>query len=160
MVARARRAASTAWPAASGYDTNHSKVFTVSTQGARRTCLTWSRAPTRSEEGGRQRGWSSSVAPMVGEVGHASGSCSEVIGCSGHASGSCSKVVGEVGHASGSCFEVIGENWLRHRELLREVRFDVIVKKATRLIGPHKTRYVVSTQLKVCHRGQKGAVLN
>jgi hypothetical protein len=28
------------------------------------------------------------VAPVVGEVGHASRSCSEVIGCSGHASGS------------------------------------------------------------------------
>jgi hypothetical protein len=95
MVARACRAASTAWPAASGCGTNHGKVFTVSTQDARRTCLTWSRAPTRSEEGGRQRGWSSSVAPMVGEVGHASRSCSEVIGCSGHASGSCSKVVGK-----------------------------------------------------------------
>jgi hypothetical protein len=32
------------------------------------------------------------AAPVVGEVGHASGSYSKVIGCSGHASGSCSGV--------------------------------------------------------------------
>jgi hypothetical protein len=49
------------------------------------------------------------AALMVGEVGHASGSCSEVIGCFDHASGSCSEVGGEVGHASGSCSEVGGE---------------------------------------------------
>jgi hypothetical protein len=42
----------------------------------------------------------------------------------------------------------------------RDVRFDIIVTKATRLIGPHKTRYAVSTQLKACHRGQHGTVLN
>jgi hypothetical protein len=45
-AARARRAASAARPAASGYDMNHDKVFTVSIQGARQTYLTWSRAPT------------------------------------------------------------------------------------------------------------------
>jgi hypothetical protein len=32
------------------------------------------------------------AAPVVGEVGHASGSYSKVIGCFGHASGSCSGV--------------------------------------------------------------------
>jgi hypothetical protein len=38
--------------------------------------------------------WRCQVAPVVGEVGHASGSCSEVIGCSDHASGSCYEVIG------------------------------------------------------------------
>jgi hypothetical protein len=42
----------------------------------------------------------------------------------------------------------------------REVRFDKVVTKATRLTGPHKTRHAVSTQLKACHRGQNDAVLN
>jgi hypothetical protein len=42
----------------------------------------------------------------------------------------------------------------------REVRFDIVVIKATRLIGPHKTWYAVSTQLKTYHRDQNGAVLN
>jgi hypothetical protein len=51
-VACARKAASVARPVVSGYDTNHGKVFAVSTQGARRTCLTWLRAPTQSKESG------------------------------------------------------------------------------------------------------------
>jgi hypothetical protein len=38
----------------------------------------------------------------------------------------------------------------------REVRFDIEVTKATRLIGPHKTQHVVSTQHKACHRGLPG----
>jgi hypothetical protein len=42
----------------------------------------------------------------------------------------------------------------------REVRFDIVVTKATRLIGPHKIRHAVNTQLKACHRGQNGVVLN
>jgi hypothetical protein len=42
----------------------------------------------------------------------------------------------------------------------REVRFDIIVTKATRLIGPHKTRHAVITQFKTCHRDQNGTVLN
>jgi hypothetical protein len=42
----------------------------------------------------------------------------------------------------------------------REVRFDIVVTKATRLIGPHKTQHAVSTQLKACHRDQSDAVLN
>jgi hypothetical protein len=42
----------------------------------------------------------------------------------------------------------------------REVQFDIVVTKATRLIGPHKTRHAVSTQLKACHRGQNDVVLN
>jgi hypothetical protein len=42
----------------------------------------------------------------------------------------------------------------------RKVRFDIIVTKATRLIRHHKTRHTVSTQLKPCHRGQNGVVLN
>jgi hypothetical protein len=42
----------------------------------------------------------------------------------------------------------------------REVRFDIVVTKATRLIASHKTRHAVSTQLKACHRGQNGTVLN
>jgi hypothetical protein len=42
----------------------------------------------------------------------------------------------------------------------REVQFNMIVTKANRLIGPHKTRHAVSTQLKACHRGQNGTVLN
>jgi hypothetical protein len=40
------------------------------------------------------------------------------------------------------------------------VWFDKVVTKATRLIEPHKTRHAVNTQLKACHRGQNGAVLN
>jgi hypothetical protein len=128
-AARVHRAASAVRPAVSGCSMNHGKVFTVSTQGAWRTCLTWSRAPNRSEEGGRWRGVELTgarrrcrAAPVVGEDGHASGSYSEVIACSGHASrscseaiecsshtsGSCSEVVGEVGHPSGSCSEVFG----------------------------------------------------
>jgi hypothetical protein len=55
-VERVRRAASTMRSMASGYDMSHDKMFTVSTQGARRTYLTWSRPPTRSEEGERRRG--------------------------------------------------------------------------------------------------------
>jgi hypothetical protein len=47
------------------------------------------------------------AAPVVGEVGHASGSCSEVIRCYDHASGSWSEVIGCSGHASGSCSKVI-----------------------------------------------------
>jgi hypothetical protein len=43
---------------------------------------------------------------------------------------------------------------------IREVRFDKVVTKATRLTGPHKTQHVVSTQLKACHQGQNGVVLN
>jgi hypothetical protein len=50
--------------------------------------------------GARRQCW---VAPVVGEVGHASG------GCSDHASGSCSEVIGEVGHTSKSCSEVVRE---------------------------------------------------
>jgi hypothetical protein len=42
----------------------------------------------------------------------------------------------------------------------REVQFDIVVTKATRLIDPHKTWHAVSTQLKAYHRGQNGAVLN
>jgi hypothetical protein len=42
----------------------------------------------------------------------------------------------------------------------REVRFDIVVTKATRLIGPHKTQHAVSTQLKAWHQGQNDAVLN
>jgi hypothetical protein len=42
----------------------------------------------------------------------------------------------------------------------REVRFDIVVTKATRLIEPHKTRHAVRTQLKACHQGQNGVVLN
>jgi hypothetical protein len=42
----------------------------------------------------------------------------------------------------------------------REVRFDIVVIKVTRLIGPHKIQHAVSTQLKTCHRGQNSAVLN
>jgi hypothetical protein len=42
----------------------------------------------------------------------------------------------------------------------REVQFNIVVTKSTRLIGSHKTRYVVSTQLKTCHRGQNDAVIN
>jgi hypothetical protein len=42
----------------------------------------------------------------------------------------------------------------------REVRFDKVVTKTTRLIGPHKTRHAVSTQLKVCHQGQNNTVLD
>jgi hypothetical protein len=42
----------------------------------------------------------------------------------------------------------------------REVRFDIVVTKATRLIGPHKTWHAVSTQLKACHRDQNDVVLN
>jgi hypothetical protein len=34
------------------------------------------------------------AAPVVGEVGHASGSGPEVIRCSDHTSGSCSEVIG------------------------------------------------------------------
>jgi hypothetical protein len=41
-----------------------------------------------------------------------------------------------------------------------EVRFNIIVTKATRLIGPHKTRHVISTQLKAYNRGQNDTVLN
>jgi hypothetical protein len=129
-AAHARSAASAVRRATGGYGTNHIKVFTMSIQGARRTCLTWSRAPTQSEEGGRWRGRSSPVRGSgagrlwwsgkwatppgaalrwSGEVGHASRSCSEVIRVSGHASGSYSKVVVEVGHASRSCSEVVGE---------------------------------------------------
>jgi hypothetical protein len=102
-------------PVASGYGTNDDKVFTMSTQGARRTYLTWPRAPTRSEEGGRL-GRSSPVRDggagqlrWSGEVGHASGSCSEVIRCSDHVSRSWSEVGGEVSHTYGSCSEVGGE---------------------------------------------------
>jgi hypothetical protein len=51
-VAHTHRAASTVWPVVSGYGMNHDKVLTMSTLGAWRTCITWSRAPTRSEEGG------------------------------------------------------------------------------------------------------------
>jgi hypothetical protein len=42
----------------------------------------------------------------------------------------------------------------------REVRFDIEVTKATRLIGAHRTRHAVSTQLKACHQGQSDVVLN
>jgi hypothetical protein len=42
----------------------------------------------------------------------------------------------------------------------REVRFNIVVTKITRLIGTHKTRHAVSTQLKACHRDQKGIVFN
>jgi hypothetical protein len=42
----------------------------------------------------------------------------------------------------------------------REVRFDIVVTKATRFIGLHKTQHAVSTQLKACHQGQHDAVLN
>jgi hypothetical protein len=42
----------------------------------------------------------------------------------------------------------------------REVWFDVVDTKVTLLIGPHKTRHAVNTQLKTCHRGQNSAVLN
>jgi hypothetical protein len=42
----------------------------------------------------------------------------------------------------------------------RDVLFDIVVTKAARLIGPHKIRHAVSTQLKAYHRGQNGAVLN
>jgi hypothetical protein len=42
----------------------------------------------------------------------------------------------------------------------REVRSDIVVTKATQLIGPHKTQHVLSTQLKACHQGQNSAVLN
>jgi hypothetical protein len=41
-----------------------------------------------------------------------------------------------------------------------EVRFDIVITKPTRLIGPHKTQHAVSTHLKACHRGQNGVVLN
>jgi hypothetical protein len=58
-VERTRRAAPTVQPVTSGYGTSHGKVFTVSTQDARRTCLTWPRTPARSEEGVRRRGRSS-----------------------------------------------------------------------------------------------------
>jgi hypothetical protein len=62
-----------------------------------------------SEVAGEVSRASRSCSEVVGEVAHASGSCSEVVGEVGHASGSCSEVVGEVGHASGSCSEVVGE---------------------------------------------------
>jgi hypothetical protein len=43
----------------------------------------------------------------------------------------------------------------------REVWFDIVVIKATRLIGPHKkTGHAVSTQLKAYHRDQNSVVLN
>jgi hypothetical protein len=42
----------------------------------------------------------------------------------------------------------------------REVRFDIVVTKATRLIGPHRTRHVDNIQLKAYHRGQNSVVLN
>jgi hypothetical protein len=42
-------------PTASSYGTIHGKVFTVSTQGARRTRLTRLEAPVHFEEGGRRR---------------------------------------------------------------------------------------------------------
>jgi hypothetical protein len=42
----------------------------------------------------------------------------------------------------------------------REVRFDIVVIKATRLTMPYKTQHAISTQLKACHRGQNGVVLN
>jgi hypothetical protein len=114
-AARVHRAASAVRPAVSGCSMNHGKVFTVSTQGAWRTCLTWSRAPNRSEEGGRWRGVELTgarrrcrAASVVGEDGHASGSYSEVIACSGHASRSCSEAIGCSSHTSGSCSEVFG----------------------------------------------------
>jgi hypothetical protein len=65
MAERARRAASMARPAVSGYSTSHGKVFTVSTHGTRRTRLTWSRAPARSDEGRRQRGGAHRCAAVV-----------------------------------------------------------------------------------------------
>jgi hypothetical protein len=45
--------------------------------------------------------WQCWAASVVGEVGDASGSCSEVVGEVGYAFGSCSKVVREVAHALG-----------------------------------------------------------
>jgi hypothetical protein len=48
----ARRAASAPRPAASGYRASHGKVFTVSTQGARRTCLTWSELQLEARKAG------------------------------------------------------------------------------------------------------------
>jgi hypothetical protein len=42
----------------------------------------------------------------------------------------------------------------------REVRFDIVVTKATQLIEPHKTQHAISTQLKTCHQDQNGTVLN
>jgi hypothetical protein len=42
----------------------------------------------------------------------------------------------------------------------REVWFNILVPKATQLIGPHKTWHAVSTQLKAFHLSQHGAVLN
>jgi hypothetical protein len=43
----------------------HDKFFTVSTQGAWRTHLTWLRAPAQSEEGGRRRGGAHRCAAAV-----------------------------------------------------------------------------------------------
>jgi hypothetical protein len=43
----------------------HDKFFTVSTQGAWRTHLTWLRAPARSKEGGRRRGGAHRCAAAV-----------------------------------------------------------------------------------------------
>jgi hypothetical protein len=48
MAECARRATSAARPVASGYGMSHGKVFSVSTQGAQRTLLTWLGGPTRS----------------------------------------------------------------------------------------------------------------
>jgi hypothetical protein len=38
----------------------------------------------------------------------------------------------------------------------RDVRLNIVVTKATRIIGPHRIRHAVSTQLKACHWGQNG----
>jgi hypothetical protein len=65
----ARRAASMARPVVNGYDLSHDKVFTVSTQGARQTRLTWLSAPARSEEGRRRRGRAHRCAVAVAVPG-------------------------------------------------------------------------------------------
>jgi hypothetical protein len=43
---------------------------------------------------------------------------------------------------------------------IREVRFNIVVTKATRFIGPHKTRHAFNTQFNPLHQGQNDAVLN
>jgi hypothetical protein len=68
---------------------------------------------------------------------------------------------------SGPCFrdEVLAPGLIlpsKSKSITRseEVQFDIVVIKVTRLIGPQKIRHAVSTQLKTCHPGQHGVILN
>jgi hypothetical protein len=49
---------------------------------------------------------------------------------------------------------------LQQTSLKQGVRFGEVLKRLLGLPGHIKTRHAVSTQLKTCHRGQNGAVLN